>query len=99
MKRENETIVKYLVEHGVNINKANEDGETPLFSAARNGAIIKYLVEHGVDINKVNSNGHTPSFMACISGNKTAIKYQCNDVTHKKILKQKKGENLVKENI
>ena len=28
----NETIIKYLVELGADINKTNKDGETPLFN-------------------------------------------------------------------
>ena len=48
-------LVKYLVEHGAEINKEkNRDGETPLFNACLSGNedVVKYLVEHGTDINK-----------------------------------------------
>ena len=46
--------VKYLVEHGADVNKENRNGETPLFSACIKGneAIVKYLMEHGADIHK-----------------------------------------------
>jgi len=33
----NKNIVNYLVEHGADINKENEDGETPLFRTRYNG--------------------------------------------------------------
>lgn len=33
----NEAIVKYLVEHGADINKTNSNGSTPLFEACSNG--------------------------------------------------------------
>ena len=41
-------IVKYLVEHGANINYATNDGFTPLSFASRAGHldIVKYLQEH-----------------------------------------------------
>jgi len=42
------------VENGVNINKENDCGETPLFNACRSGnvAVVKYLLKHKVKINK-----------------------------------------------
>jgi len=61
-------IIKYLVEHGADINKANfYIRETPLYYACENGnkSIIKYLVEHGADVNKSNGYGRTPLFNAC----------------------------------
>ncbi|OUM58750.1 hypothetical protein PIROE2DRAFT_22739, partial [Piromyces sp. E2] len=53
---ENIKVVKYLVEHGADINKENYERETPLFYACKSGneAVIKYLVERGADINKEN---------------------------------------------
>jgi len=50
----NEEIIKYLVEHGADVNKENDYGVTPLFNACSGGyeAITKYLVEQGADINK-----------------------------------------------
>ena len=37
------------MEHGVNINKANSNGDIPLIIARKNGYqdIVKYLREHG----------------------------------------------------
>ena len=50
------------MEHGADVNKENNDGETPLFEACRtvNEPIIKYLVEHRADVNKENNDGVTP---------------------------------------
>ncbi|KAL6605118.1 hypothetical protein U3516DRAFT_758083 [Neocallimastix sp. 'constans'] len=47
-KSGNGNLVKYLVEHGADINK-----EIPQFRAIKRGNenLIKYLVEHGADIN------------------------------------------------
>ena len=46
-KSGNADLVKYLVEHGANVN--NENGKTPLVIACEKGrkSIVKYLVEHG----------------------------------------------------
>ena len=43
-------IIKYLVEHGTDINKEDNDGFTPLYNACEEGHedVVKYLVEHGV---------------------------------------------------
>jgi len=53
--------VKYLVEHGADINKENKFGWTPIFIACQKGHIniVKYLVEHGADINKETYFGRT----------------------------------------
>ncbi|ORX82475.1 ankyrin, partial [Anaeromyces robustus] len=54
--------VKYLVEHGADVNKQSNDSTTPLFYACINGHenIVKYLVEHGADVNKKNNDGKIP---------------------------------------
>ncbi|ORX85055.1 ankyrin, partial [Anaeromyces robustus] len=45
----NEKIVKYLIDHGADVNKKNMNNRTPLIMAFEHGnkSIIKYLVEHG----------------------------------------------------
>ncbi|OUM61246.1 hypothetical protein PIROE2DRAFT_62623 [Piromyces sp. E2] len=67
----NINTVKFLVEHGIDINQENENGEIPLFDACKNGneSIVKYLVEHGANINQEDKNGKTSIFDACESGN------------------------------
>ncbi|KAG4107754.1 hypothetical protein H8356DRAFT_1624360 [Neocallimastix lanati (nom. inval.)] len=41
-------MVKCLVEHGADIYKENQEGETPLSLAYENGddELIKYLIDH-----------------------------------------------------
>jgi len=60
-------IVKYLVEHGTDINKENKNGETPLHFAIRLRIerLVKYLVEHGADIHKENKKGFSPLLTFC----------------------------------
>jgi len=50
----NEAAVKYLLKHGVDINKDYIFGMTPLFNACHSGnlKLVKYLVVHGANINK-----------------------------------------------
>ncbi|OUM61539.1 hypothetical protein PIROE2DRAFT_12452 [Piromyces sp. E2] len=62
-----ETIIKYLVKQGADINKENILGETPLFFACRsqNVNVVKGILENGTNINKENILGETPLFIAC----------------------------------
>ena len=55
---------------GADINKANDDDETPLFIAAYEGheAILRALIEAGADINKAKDTGATPLFVAAEEG-------------------------------
>ena len=61
----------------MDINKENELGETPLFSACKSGKLllVKCLVEVGADINKLNRSDQAPLFSACESGNLLLVKY------------------------
>jgi len=66
------------VELGVDINKARNNGETPLFDACLscgNEALVKYLVENGANINKKSKNNETPLIDTCRSGNEAIVKY------------------------
>ena len=47
-------IVKYLTEHGADVNKCRENGWTPLHAVSENGHLesVKLLVKNGADINK-----------------------------------------------
>lgn len=69
----NEKIAKCLINFGVNVNKKNKCGESPIFVASRfnHGKIFKDLFEHGASIEKKNVN---PFFtMACRIGLKKAV--------------------------
>jgi len=77
VKSRNKDLVEYFIEHGTDINKENQDGETPLFVAckSRNKDLAVYLVEHGADVNKRDENGDTPLFYANESGHINLIRY------------------------
>ncbi|ORX85962.1 ankyrin, partial [Anaeromyces robustus] len=65
-KENNELIVTYLIDHGVDINKSDIKGETPLIISCRklNTFLAKYLIDHGANINKKNKKGNTPLITA-----------------------------------
>jgi len=56
-------ITKYLIEHNMNINKKNEDGNTPLMLAIHRYYLevefIKYLIDHGADVNAEDNFNET----------------------------------------
>ncbi len=53
--------VKYLVESGVDINAANDAGQTALHIAAQaSDGIVKYLAEHGANLDAKDKQGRTP---------------------------------------
>ena len=51
-------VVRMLVEHGADINKAKNTGATPLFMASSKGHVdvVRVLVEQGADIAKTWDN-------------------------------------------
>jgi len=54
--------VKWLVDHGLDVNAATKGGDTALHGAAYRGAdsIVLYLIEKGAKLNAANSAGLTP---------------------------------------
>lgn len=74
----NVRIVKYLVEHGANINQGDgDDGNTPVILASEEGhlEIVKYLVEQGANVDHVNNDGYTPLISASYEGHLEIVKY------------------------
>jgi len=75
----NKNTIKYLIEHGVDINKEKKDGNTPLISAceceSNKKIIVSYLIEHGADIKKENIKSFTILIFAYIYENENIIKY------------------------
>ena len=61
--------IKYLMQHGWDINEANNDGVAPLHSAVcteseKGFEIVKFLMEHVTDINAKTSEDSTPIMYA-----------------------------------
>lgn len=52
-------MVEFLVEHGADVNRGDNEGWTPLHATASCGfqSIAKYLLEHAADVAAVNNDG------------------------------------------
>ena len=57
--------MRALSEAGADVNKAKENGVTPLFKAVEKGykSVVETLIEAGADLNKTSHDGRTP--MSC----------------------------------
>ena len=76
IKEGNETTTKLLLDSGADINKADNDGWTPLYIAAQNGyvEIVKLLLDSGADKDKADEDGRTPLFTAAGKGHDACVK-------------------------
>ena len=70
-------LVSWLVEHGADVNKATEDGYTPLIVASGlgNEDLVHYFVEHGSNINAVTADEKSPLSFAFRSGDLDLCRY------------------------
>lgn len=55
-------MVEFLVEHGADVNRGDNEGWTPLHATASCGFlyIAKYLLEKGANVAAVNNDGELP---------------------------------------
>jgi uncharacterized protein len=57
--------VKVLVEHGVDVNAFNDNGQTAMhFAAQVSDDLVRYLAAHGAKIDRRDRQGHTPVDLA-----------------------------------
>jgi len=66
-KCNNKTLIKYLVDHGANVNIKSDNGNTVLFNVCEHGnkTLVKFLVEHSADVNrKISTQIETPLIIA-----------------------------------
>src|SRR4029079_13844379 len=58
-----------LSDKNIDVNKADEEGHTPLVRAiGQRLIIVKLLLEHGADVNKIDKNSVTQSMEAAFLG-------------------------------
>lgn len=64
------TVLRLLLEAGVDANVANEDGQTPLMLAAAVGSVaaVRMLLDYGADPNRKNLSGQTAMDLATGDG-------------------------------
>lgn len=74
-KRRELELVEALIDHGANVNKANFEGETPIFAAVKLGCAEKvaFLLENGADPNVKDINGATCLHHAAALGMDTIV--------------------------
>jgi len=69
---ENDKLLIYLINLGLNVNKLNNEGNTPLMElrcySYHSFDAIKIFVENGADLNIRNNKGETAFFIACKYG-------------------------------
>ena len=67
----NVEVVQALLSHGVDVNVADQDGQTALFAAAKQGnvEVVQALLSHGVDVNVTDQVSQTALFPAARHGN------------------------------
>ncbi len=69
-------IIEMLVDHGADVNAAQQAGFTPLHEAAQSGnlqaAIL--LLSHGAKINVKADNGKTPLALTLVEGREAGSK-------------------------
>ena len=72
-------VVKYLIKHGADVNKATTDDDAnPLILAAQQNHlnVVKCLIKNGADVNKARTDdGVTPLFPAAQNGHLDVVKY------------------------
>jgi ankyrin repeat protein len=71
------TAVKYLVEHGADVNLGDDTDFTAImfFCARNNLEMVKYLYEHGADLNIPTNKGQTPIYFAASRNNFEVFKF------------------------
>lgn len=63
-------VVKVLIENGTDVNKLNDDGESPLILASQNGRndFSEMLISEGADVNAVDNRQHSALYYASEAG-------------------------------
>ena len=71
----NVETTRMLLEHGVEVDRRNDRGQTPLGGVAFKGyeEIVAPLLEHGADIDADNGGGMTPLMFAAMFGRSKVV--------------------------
>lgn len=87
-------LVNYLIEKGADVNKKDNDGNTPLHCAAKKGNIevVKYLIGKGARVDIKNGWGETSLHIAAQVNQLEAVKAIC-----KSLLRSLNRQKLLEE--
>ncbi|KAF6200969.1 hypothetical protein GE061_005416, partial [Apolygus lucorum] len=79
---DNLDLVEFLVEHGADVNKGDNEGWTPLHATASCGfiSIAKYLIENGANVAAVNNDGELPVDVAESDEMEDMLQKQIDDI-------------------
>ena len=96
----NPAVTQMLISKGADINKANRNGETPLYRAAANGLsdVVSLLISNRADVNRENNKRETPLDIA--TQNLESCKTEDERKLYKSIIKQlekTKGQGVSEE--
>ena len=71
-----EALVRLLLQHGVAVGRAMQDGCTPLFVACQEGheAVVRLLLQHGGAVDHETQNGSSPLYIACEKGHEAVVR-------------------------
>jgi ankyrin repeat protein len=77
IEKGNKNLIEFALYAGADVNKADEDGNTPLHEATSSGKkdIVKLLLNAGATINQGNNEGLTPLHWAVHNGNKAMVEF------------------------
>jgi ankyrin repeat protein len=69
-----------LVNHGAQLDKADNDGATPAYIACQNDhtECLSLLINHGAQLDKANNEGATPAYIACQNGHTECLSLLIN---------------------
>ena len=89
--------MKYLVENGADIEKGDNNGQTPLIWALNSGQldVAEYLIGIGADINAQDKNGNTALMYASYGGNVEIVSFLLENNKTDFNIKNKDGKSFL----
>ena len=68
--------VRFLLQEGVKVNQADNEGRSPLWAASFSGHIstARILLDNGAEVDQRDNNGATPLFVASYEGKLDIVK-------------------------
>ena len=73
--KDDDTVIRLLLERSTNVNARTKSGRTPLYVASRWGAleVVRLLLKHGADLEVKSNNGKTALQIAAEKGHDKVV--------------------------